>query len=134
MIRNEPKERTKIGSRNGLKIFSKLKCKSVLKTKKHINKVSKNRQKELPYWEAVKKETIERAKYQCEIQGEDCVRNYALTPHHITHRSQGGSDEPENIIWGCAECHNHHKYTDGMPISKEQAYQRIGVLPLDYRT
>lgn len=124
------RERTEkpLAIRNGLKIFSPLKAK-----KKYINKVSKHRQKEIPHWIEVKQKTALRANYRCEIQGPDCLQNYGLTPHHIIHRSQGGLDECDNIIWGCAECHNHQKYPDGMPLTRQEAYQRIGVIPLDMR-
>ncbi len=51
---------------------------------------------------------------------------FGLTPHHIIHRVQAGcTHKPDNIIAGCANCHNHQKWVDGMPISREEARERI---------
>ena len=37
---------------------------------------------------------------------EDCERWKQLDPDHRKKRSQGGSNEKENIDWICRECHN----------------------------
>jgi 5-methylcytosine-specific restriction protein A len=35
---------------------------------------------------------------------EQCGKR-AVDIHHVKHRSQGGTDEPENLIALCRECH-----------------------------
>lgn len=114
--------RKPIGSRNGLNIYTKL------KTKKPINKLSSRQVKKNKILTDILQICIKRANYRCEIQGDDCLQTYALSGHHIQHRSQGGKHEVSNIIIGCPECHNHQKYTDGIPISREDAYRIIGVI------
>lgn len=108
--------------RNGLKAYTPLKA------QKRINRISDKQKEKNKILAEVLQVCIVRANYRCEIQGADCQQNYGLTGHHIQHRSQGGKHEIGNIIIGCQECHNHQKYTDGMPISRERAYQIIGVI------
>ena len=44
-----------------------------------------------------------------------CQHRHAVQLHHIVHRSQGGSDELENAIPLCPNCHNevHSSYSSG---------------------
>lgn len=37
----------------------------------------------------------------CEI----CAVRQGVHVHHVTFRSQGGGDEPENVLWLCHVCH-----------------------------
>jgi len=48
---------------------------------------------------------------------EDCKQWKVLDPDHRQKRSQGGSNEEENIEWVCRKCHNE---IDNMPDSKKQ--------------
>lgn len=71
--------------------------------------------------------------YRCAV----CNRAVELQGHHITFRSQGGNDLPENIEALCAECHykRHHRRSHPKRAGKfqEQApqidclHERIGV-------
>ena len=62
------------------------------------------------------------------MRGPKCMGRWGLTPHHIKHRGEPGcTHTKDNIMLGCPECHNHGKYADGMPITREEAYRRIGV-------
>ena len=49
------------------------------------------------------KETLQRDRYECSSPVCTCRRN--LNAHHMIYRSQGGDDEPDNLIAVCAECH-----------------------------
>lgn len=40
----------------------------------------------------------------CEARGEGCT-NLAVDLHHRILRSQGGTDEPSNLILVCRNCH-----------------------------
>lgn len=37
-----------------------------------------------------------------------CGRTFGLEEHHIQHRSQLGTDDPENLVLICRECHQRH--------------------------
>lgn len=43
---------------------------------------------------------------EAEGRCESCYRVTMLTDHHIVFKSHGGSDEPDNIICLCVQCHN----------------------------
>lgn len=58
---------------------------------------------------------------RCEVRGPDCLITYGITPHHIISRARGGSHSVSNIIMGCAGCHDHGKYKDGIPLVVEFA-------------
>ena len=36
-----------------------------------------------------------------------CDRRPGVHVHHRIHRSQGGGDVPENLVWLCGACHDH---------------------------
>ena len=44
----------------------------------------------------------ERANDTCEW----CNRAWGTQLHHIKHRSQGGNDEPDNLMLLCFKCHH----------------------------
>jgi len=46
---------------------------------------------------------LKRDGFRCQVPGCNCRRNLHI--HHIIPRSQGGSDEPSNLIVLCAKCH-----------------------------
>ena len=35
-----------------------------------------------------------------------CDRHPGIHVHHRIHRSQGGGDVPENLVWLCGACHD----------------------------
>jgi 5-methylcytosine-specific restriction endonuclease McrA len=39
-----------------------------------------------------------------------CAMRPGIHVHHRIHRSQGGGDVPENLVWLCGACHDeaHH--------------------------
>jgi hypothetical protein len=47
---------------------------------------------------------FERDEYRCQVPG--CTRRAELQGHHIIFRSQGGSDDPSNLV---AVCYAHHQ-------------------------
>ena len=66
----------------------------------------------------------------CEVRGPDCLFTYGITPHHIIPRARGGSHGPGNCILGCQECHNHHKYSGGIPLPIPVALELVKRLNL----
>jgi 5-methylcytosine-specific restriction endonuclease McrA len=36
----------------------------------------------------------------------DCDMRPGIHIHHRIHRSQGGGDVPENLVWLCGRCHD----------------------------
>lgn len=40
----------------------------------------------------------------------------ANSPHHIRPRSEGGTDEPRNIVWLCSSCHDR---VEGIPFTPD---------------
>jgi hypothetical protein len=52
----------------------------------------------------------------CEVRGPDCLFTFGITPRHVVPRARGGCHSPGNCIMGCGECHNHHKYSGGIPL------------------
>jgi len=69
-----------------------------------------------------------RAHGRCEI----CGGMWNLWGHHIVLRSQGGKDTPENTIIACGNCHDHHKYTNGIPLSMVEAVILVAQLNQKY--
>ena len=54
-----------------------------------------------PIPEKTRREVWERCKGRCEYCGKK-----AIDPHHIVYRSKGGSNEADNLIALCRECHD----------------------------
>jgi hypothetical protein len=59
-----------------------------------------DRKKKPEFWRI-----FERDDYLCRVSA--CSRRRDLHGHHIIFRSQGGSDDPENIATGCYGHHQH---------------------------
>ena len=56
-------------------------------------------------WMKMRKSAIDRSGGYCEARWEDC-RIHAAHVHHIRRRSQGGTDEPANLLAVCVHCHH----------------------------
>jgi 5-methylcytosine-specific restriction endonuclease McrA len=57
-------------------------------------------------WYRLRQRIFKRDGYKCRV----CGDGEGLTVHHITPRSEGGTDDPENLITLCDECHSRiHK-------------------------
>jgi hypothetical protein len=57
-------------------------------------------------WEKARQKVMRRSGGACEVQADGCgVR--AVHVHHRLMRSQGGGDEPANLLAACRSCHNH---------------------------
>ncbi len=79
-------------------------------------------------WKGIVADCIEnRARYRCEINWLGCWVRVGLQGHHIVRRSQGGRHTKENCIIGCPNCHNHAKWSTGIPLSRAEARIKIGV-------
>jgi hypothetical protein len=51
----------------------------------------------------VRREVLARDRHRCQAPG--CGRTQFLEVHHITARSRGGSNQPENLLSLCSACH-----------------------------
>jgi 5-methylcytosine-specific restriction endonuclease McrA len=52
-------------------------------------------------YRALHRQVLERDHWRCQV----CGRMQNLEVHHLEFRSQSGSDEEQNLITLCAECH-----------------------------
>lgn len=52
--------------------------------------------------DAILRFRLEHLHEPCEL----CELRTGVDPHHLTYRSQGGDDAPENLVWLCRECHD----------------------------
>ena len=50
-------------------------------------------------------EVIERSQGRCEAAVEGVCRGPGTQAHHIRRRSQGGTDDPSNLLWVDGACH-----------------------------
>jgi len=71
----------------------------------------------------VRRQALERAGYRCEVPGCACRTN--LHVHHIQRRSQGGSDELENLAVACAAHHLRHLHGGTMRVEGADPGTRI---------
>ena len=72
-----------------------------------------------------------RARGLCEICGKPPTFT-GLQGHHIIHRSQGGKDLVANAIIGCGDCHSHSKFASGIPLSIDDALEKVRILNEKY--
>lgn len=105
--------------RAGLARKKQLARTSMLRSGKRLAPVSGKRQHRLDAWPEKRQAAFERAGYRCEMVTDDdghptpCERTTDLHPHHRLRRSQGGSDELENLVILCAQCHRFvHDYPE----------------------
>jgi len=86
-----------------------------------IKKVSKTQSKLNYQWSKTVKICKVRCGGMCEIRGPECLFTFGITPHHVNPRARGGCHSPGNCIMGCAGCHDHGKYENGIPLPIEDA-------------
>jgi len=55
-------------------------------------------------YEAIRNQVLLRDGFRCQ----ECGFKYKLEVHHIIPRSQGGSNDPSNLITLCKKCHDKH--------------------------
>lgn len=112
MLHEKPTERKVIGERNGIKVYSKLKSKTGLKSKKHINQMSSGKYAQTKAEQKLKQELLIRCKGLCEVCHKPPTKfPFTLDKHEIIFRSKGGNPlDPNNCIMVCRDCHNdkHH--------------------------
>jgi 5-methylcytosine-specific restriction endonuclease McrA len=51
----------------------------------------------------IRREVLARDRYRCQAPG--CGRTRFLEVHHIKSRSQGDSNQPDNLLTLCSSCH-----------------------------
>ncbi len=105
---------------------TKISTKSVQnRTRICIKKVSKSQSKMNYIWSKTVKICKLRCGGLCEVRGPDCLYTYGITPHHVVPRSRGGCHLPSNCLMGCCACHNHHKYSNGIPLEIPDALELV---------
>lgn len=72
-----------------------------LKTRSRIKPKVKDR----TVWDDTRQAVSFRARGFCEV-GADSCSTLGHEAHHVRMRSQGGSDDPENLLWVCRACHS----------------------------
>ncbi len=77
----------------------------------------------------VRRQALERAGWRCEVPGCACRTN--LHVHHIQRRSQGGSDELENLAVACSSHHLRHLHGGTMRVEGEEPATRIWEIGLE---
>lgn len=68
------------------------------------NKLAVKRVRRVEY-EKQRRYVFARANSKCEARTEACTGNAEQT-HHMLRRSQGGTDEPGNLLAVCSACHD----------------------------
>jgi 5-methylcytosine-specific restriction endonuclease McrA len=71
-------------------------------------------------------EVFERDHHKCRGCGKDMDWSYEwIDVHHVVHRGKGGSDDLDNLILLCRDCHNnqHPEKRVKWGPSKQQAHQ-----------
>ena len=58
-----------------------------------------------PGWAAVAKQVLWRDRYECQLRLPGCTR-VATTADHVIARSQGGTNDLENLQAACARCNS----------------------------
>jgi hypothetical protein len=56
-------------------------------------------------WRRARQATESRAGGRCEVDAPGCTRR-GVHAHHVIMRSHGGPDDPSNLVWVCAHCHD----------------------------
>jgi 5-methylcytosine-specific restriction endonuclease McrA len=82
-----------------------LKRKTPLKAKKPISKVSAKQSNELTLRTKIKADLMDKAQGKCMMCGNPPDFR-GLHLHHITHLSQGGKTQQDNLLILCAKCHS----------------------------
>lgn len=65
---------------------------------------SRGKRQTNPAWRRSRAWTFERSGGRCEARQHGCTGR-AEQAHHIRRRSQGGSDDPSNLLAVCGRCH-----------------------------
>lgn len=112
---------------------SPLKRHTPLKARKGLNKISPKTAEMNRLWnKLVTYLVFHRAKGLCEVRATDECKARKFKPdwrglsgHHIIRRYPVRIDTAGNCIIGCGDCHNHDKFPEGIPISRDSARKII---------
>ena len=58
-------------------------------------------------YQQARAEVQERSHSRCEARIPEVCRGWGDQAHHVLRRSQGGADDPSNLVWICHACHTH---------------------------
>lgn len=77
-----------------------------------LRAVGKKAQRDRAELRDVRAEVLLRSRGRCEARGfSPLCTGYGTQAHHIVRRSQGGTNDPANLLWVDAACHvaiHHH--------------------------
>lgn len=90
-----------------------------------IKKVSRHQARINYRWSKTVKICKVRCGGICEVRGPEFLFTYGITPHHVIPRARGGCHSVFNTIMGCASCHDHGKYKDGIPLQISEALELV---------
>lgn len=72
-----------------------------------LRRVGKKGRRDAAELKRVKAEVLLRSRGRCEAwEFSPLCTHYGVVTHHIVRRSQGGTNDPENLLWACVPCHD----------------------------
>ncbi len=76
-------------------------------------------------WSAMRTAVAKRSAGRCEARWDGCTI-LAAHVHHIKLRSQGGGDEPENLLAVCNHCHTMIHNNVALAVTKKHLFSNKG--------
>jgi hypothetical protein len=71
-----------------------------------LKRMSRKQKVKKRLWQQARRETESRANGWCEAHIDGVCVGRGCHAHHIRRRAQGGADDPSNLAWVCAPCHD----------------------------
>lgn len=84
-----------------------------LKRTELSRKPGKKARRDLAELRVARRALLERSRGYCEARYSANCSSVGTMAHHVKRRSQGGPNDPRNLLWVCAHCHGAiHLYVD----------------------
>lgn len=75
------------------------------KKPKRLRRVGKKGERDREELAETKPVLLERSRGRCEARTSSLCTGVGVHAHHVRRRSQGGSNDPTNLLWVCFFCH-----------------------------